>query len=73
MSYSIYTVIHLCKQISSLIQEFGYFGIAYNTTQHNSDGSNNKAQDYISESMDVYDIQKSLICNLSITLIYLER
>ena len=54
MSYSIYIVIYLCKQISSLIQDFGYFVISSNTMQRNSDGSNNKAQDYVNESMDVY-------------------
>ena len=53
MSYSIYIVIYLCKQISSLIQDFGYFVISSNTMQRNSDGSNNKAQDYVNESMDV--------------------
>jgi len=72
MSYSTHTVIHLCNQTSSLTQDFGYFGISYNTTQHNNEGFKYNAQDYISESMDMYDIQKSLILHLSVTVTYSE-
>jgi len=72
MFYSTYIVIHLCNQISSLIQDLDYFGISQNSTQHNNEGFTYNAQVYISESMDLYDIQKSLILHLLVTVIYLE-
>lgn len=53
--------IYLCKQLSDLIQNRGCLGISYNVKQCISDGLRNKKWDYISESMDMHDVCKSLI------------